>query len=769
MHQLLDKRKQDIIGIVFLSSGLFLAIALFTFNPSDPSLNSVGKGLLVTNYCGYAGSFLSDALYQILGLSAWLFVGGFFWGAILNFRGKSPTIKNLRFIWSSILLLTVVTLLSAYFPDVKIFRGQISIGGLLGLGFYKTLTYTFNKVGAQIILWAAVAMLTIFYSEKTVQELIVIPQRILIRAKKSFPFLSNFITWLLERQKSKSKLSLDKKVSETERQIQSITAPEKSDLNNKQEDDTMEEAESKAASDKRGRTYEKKFTQSKVENWMLPKLSLLEDPPISRLRPDEKETKRKAEILKEKLAHFKVTGSVVAAKPGPAVTMFEFRPDANVKVSEVTALADDLSLALSSESLRILAPIPGRDVVGIETSNAGREVVYLKDMLTDKEFWKDEIKLPITLGKTSTGEPRVIDLRRLPHLMVAGTTGSGKSVFTVSIITGLLFRHSPKTLRLIIVDPKQVDYVAFENIPHLVLPLISETKQAVVALRWAVNEMEKRYRSMSKFGARGLEAYNESVNHLSKEQIEEHEEINNEYDTLPGKKADKYYYQELPYIVIILEEFGDLMTVDKQNVEHFVVRLAQKARAAGIHLVLAMQSPRREVVTGLIKTNIPGRIAFKVNSGMDSRIILDETGAERLLAQGDMLYKSPGSSVLVRHHGPFLKDSEVMQVTQFWSDQANPEYDASAVKALDGLEDFEAGESNGDASNGREYDERYDEILSWVSSQKMISASLIQRRFSIGYPRAARIIETFEKEGVVGPASGSKPRQVMVSDLSSIN
>jgi S-DNA-T family DNA segregation ATPase FtsK/SpoIIIE len=332
---------------------------------------------------------------------------------------------------------------------------------------------------------------------------------------------------------------------------------------------------------------------------------------------------------------------------------------------------------------------------------------------------------------------------------------------------GLLFKHSPKTLKMIIVDPKQVDYAAFEKIPHLVMPVIGDTRQAVIALRWAVNEMEKRYKSMSVFGARGLELYNETVSKLTKEQIAEHDLKNQELESTPGKRAEKYYCHPLPYIVIILEEFGDLMTVDKQNVEHSVVRLAQKARACGMHLILAMQSPRKEVVTGLIKTNIPGRIAFKVNSSMDSRIILDETGAERLLAQGDMLFKSPGSSSLIRHHGPFLKDSEVVDIASFWAAQGEPEFDSSAMKAIDGPGE-DALDNATDEFGDVEYDEKYDEILAWASTQKTISASLVQRRFSIGYPRAARLVETFESEGVVGPQNGSKPRQVLINNLANL-
>jgi S-DNA-T family DNA segregation ATPase FtsK/SpoIIIE len=786
-QKLNQKFKQDILGLLLLATGLFLGLALLSFHPMDPSLNSIGKNLHVMNYCGYVGSFLADAFYQIFGLSAWLLVGGVLRLGALSLqsrvKGEALSFKNLRLIWLSVLLLSFASLLAIYMPTTRLFQDQILAGGIVGVGVSQALVRAFNLVGAQVVLWTAMAVLVIFYSEKTIQELMKLPMA----------WLASFRQAISEQLKARKKLISTKKIQKKEdvkavRKVFEIKdegkdeAPEENlkprvqlTLSGMEDTHPIEESNEPAAEGafegpvKRRKVVLKTQVQRRIENWELPKINLLEDPPASRIRLDEKEIKRKADILKEKLAHFNVTGEVVAAKPGPAVTMFEFRPDANVKVSEVTALADDLSLALSSESLRILAPIPGRDVVGIETSNAHRETVYFKDMLADDDFWKEDMKLPVTLGKTATGEPKIMDLRRLPHLMVAGTTGSGKSVFTVSLIMGLLFKHSPKTLKLIIVDPKQVDYAAFEKIPHLALPVISDTRQAVTALKWAVNEMEKRYRSMSRFAARGLESYNEAVAKLSKEQIEEHDKKNQELDATPGKKGEKYYFQQLPYLVIILEEFGDLMTVDKQNVEHSVVRLAQKARASGIHLVLAMQSPRKEVVTGLIKTNIPGRIAFKVASGMDSRVILDETGAERLLAQGDMLFKSPGTSSLVRHHGSFLKDSEVIDIAKFWAAQSEPEFDATAMKAIEGHDEDASGEHGGGENPGDDsYDERYDEILSWASSQKSISASLIQRKFSIGYPRAARLVETFEREGVVGPANGSKPRQVLINSLASL-
>ncbi|MBY0453206.1 MAG: DNA translocase FtsK, partial [Bdellovibrionaceae bacterium] len=320
-------------------------------------------------------------------------------------------------------------------------------------------------------------------------------------------------------------------------------------------------------------------TPRKVANWLMPKLSLLEDPPLTRIKIDEKEIRRKADITLEKLRQFDVNGQIVAAKPGPMVTMFEFKPNVDVRVNKVTDMADDLALALSAESLRIIAPIPGRDVIGIETSNAQRETVYLKDLLADEMFWSEDIKLPIALGKQTNGEPKIVDLRKMPHMLIAGTTGSGKSVFTVATITGFLFRHSPKTLRMILVDPKQVDLAAFASIPHLLMPPIRDPKKAVFALRWAVKEMEKRYKSMSKFGSRNIEQFNEHVEKFTTAQQEEHEKINAEYENQGIMKLEQYYHTPQPYIVIAVEEFGDLMAVDKQNVEQNIVRLAQMARA----------------------------------------------------------------------------------------------------------------------------------------------------------------------------------------------
>lgn len=809
MSHLFKRFSRDITGLIWLSIGIFLALALYSYHPSDPSLNSIGKSLSVKNYCGYFGSFLSDIVYQLLGLGAWIFVLGAIRLAFKHFLNQESSKGRSRWVWTMLLLLTGSSLLSLYWPTKKIFQGQIYLGGVLGNFITKSLIAVFNPAGVGVILWTLAAALIIFYTEKSISEILAAPVKMVkwifgwIRSRKLALRASSRVQKAIENVKallepSKSLVPVTVAARATSKEESSVKDPlfklgrrflpikdeDETDADDEDEVIEDEDAESanaeaaqslgsgsdvkKALTPKRRSVQLKKAVQRKIENWELPKISLLEDPPFGRKKVDEKEIRQKAEILVNKLRQFQVEGAVVAAKPGPAVTMFEFKPNADVKISKITELADDLSLALSAESVRIIAPIPGRDVVGIETSNSVRETVYLKDILASEEFWDEKTYLPIAMGCDASGAQKIVDLRRMPHMMVAGTTGSGKSVFIVSLLTGLLFRHSPKTLRLILIDPKQVDLAAFQKVPHLLMPPIREPKKAMGALRWAIKEMDKRYRSMSRFGARDLESFNAAASKLSADELAEHETRNNELG--PKAAFESYYYTPQPYIVVVCEEFGDLMAVDKQNVEHAVVRLCQMARACGIHMILAMQSPRKDVVTGLIKTNIPARASFKVASQMDSRIILDERGAERLLTRGDMLFVSPGTSKPIRHHGPWVTDPEINRVTTFWSDQAEPEFDPIAMQALEGSSGMssEGGEQLGFEDGldpNDEMDEMYDQIVAYVSTLKEVSASLLQRRFRLGYPRAARIVEILEQQGVVGPANGSKPRAVLVNEL----
>lgn len=767
MSHLFKKFSRDINGLIWAALSTFIGISLWSYSPLDPSFNSIGKGMVAKNYCGYIGSFLADGLYQTLGLTAWVLVvfsAGMAWR---YFKNEEVKWTKWRVSFGFLLMVVCASLAALYFPEGKWFSGQVRAGGELGLLVSRGLTKAFNFAGVAVILWTALAALSVFYTERPLFQLLSWPAKLwdiepLLQIYKS---LQNKL-----RRSLKSSQTLISKVKKAKpvRSIGAVDAPTIAAVEPEERRFFPLTAESNVGVTVREKKPAKLgFKVSRrIENWELPKLSHLEDPPSSRMKVDEREIRNKARLLTEKLAQFGIQGEVVGMKPGPAVTLFEFKPAADVKISRITDLADDLSLALSSESVRIIAPIPGRDVVGIETSNAHPEKVFIKDIVTDESFWQEETKLPIALGRKADGEPRIVDLRRMPHLLVAGTTGSGKSVFVVSSLVGLLLRHSPKTLKLILVDPKQVDLAAFSDLPHLIMPPIREPRKAVGALRWAIREMEKRYRSMARFGARGLEAFNEIVSQLSSDELKEHQEYN--HVEQGPQKQDSYYFNSLPYIVIVVEEFGDLMAVDKVNVEQAVVRLAQMARACGIHLLLAMQSPRRDVVTGLIKTNIPGRISFKVASKMDSRIILDEGGAERLLARGDMLFLAPGVAKPERHHGPFVSENEINAIVEEWKKQGEPDYDNLALRAIDAGEGIDLGETSGvsdDFFDDDIKDDRYDEVLAYVSTLKEVSASLLQRKFRLGYPRAARMIEVFASEGVVGPANGSKPRSVLIKEL----
>lgn len=751
--------KSSLIGILYIFCALFLALALWSYNPEDPSFNSVGQRQFALNFCGLFGSFLSDVMLQLFGVTAWGFSAVFVILGIQSFKKDSTVLNGESLVVGVLLMLNAGCLLSLHFATQALYNKNIYIGGILGRFFFEQLKRLFNGAGVGLILWTTfIALLMVAAGPKVLSKTFSI--------RLDFAPIKNFVIGLFKKlsavqlPKAKYSQAAQKLTMRPPAKTAAAAFAEAQVEMEESEDEEDDEIVIETSGPVRRRKVDlRKKVQRKIANWKLPEIGMLEDPPETRYRVDEKEIRLKSHALTDKLSQFSVNGEVKGAKPGPAVTLFEFKPNADVKISKITELADDLSLALSAESVRIIAPIPGRDVVGIETSNTHRETVYLKDVLAIDEFWADDMKLPMALGRQADGTPKVVDLRKMPHLLVAGTTGSGKSVFTVCALTGLLFRHSPQTLRLILIDPKQVDLAVFNNVPHLLLPMVVEPKKAVGALNWAVREMEKRYRSMSRFGARGLEAYNDIVAKLTKEQIAEHETLNQNTE----QQNQTYYYSPQPYIVIVVEEFGDLMAVDKANVETAVVRLAQMARASGIHLVLAMQSPRKDVVTGLIKTNIPGRISFKVASKMDSRIILDDSGAERLLARGDMLFQAPGVAKPERHHGPWVKEEEIAEVMKYWCAQGQPEYDEVAMQAITrSTASVDGGDGWSDSPDDAAYDERYDEILSWASSLKTVSASLIQRKFRLGYPRAARLIELFEREGVVGPANGSKPRDVLV-------
>jgi S-DNA-T family DNA segregation ATPase FtsK/SpoIIIE len=492
-----------------------------------------------------------------------------------------------------------------------------------------------------------------------------------------------------------------------------------------------------------------KTALGKKINYELPPLTFLNTPITEESKLDRDELIRNSKMLEEKLADFNVKGQVTAVKPGPVVTMYEFKPAAGVKVSAISNLSDDLTLALSAKSIRIVAPIPGRDVVGIEVPNRHRESVLLKEIIGAETFHSKNHSIPIAIGKDILGSSVVADLAKMPHLLVAGTTGSGKSVFINSLICSLLYKFSPEQMNLILVDPKQLELAPYNDIPHLLLPVVTEPKKASLALNWAVQEMERRYRVIAASVTRDQEGYNKKFNEIGAEKMEA---LLNR-----GKEdfAEKLSAERMPKLVVIIDELADLMMTAKSDVENNICRLAQKARAAGIHLVLATQRPSTDVITGLIKANLPSRICFKVSSKVDSRVMFDAMGAEKLIGMGDMLFMPPGDSSLVRMHGAYLSVEEVDQITNFWKAQGKPNY------REDILIDPEEEDGFGLFSEEDTKDPVYQQALEIAYSSGAISASYLQRRLRIGYNKAARYVEMMEAQGVVGPADGAKPRPVL--------
>ncbi|HSE37911.1 MAG TPA: DNA translocase FtsK [Blastocatellia bacterium] len=470
--------------------------------------------------------------------------------------------------------------------------------------------------------------------------------------------------------------------------------------------------------------------------YKLPTIDLIE-PPIGHFEQAEEELRDRATILAEKCKEFSVTGHIHRINPGPVVTTFEFKPDPGIKYSRVVGLADDLCLALKAESIRI-DRIPGKSTVGIEAPNAQREKIFLRDVIESAKFQQSASKLTIALGKTINGEEYIADLAKMPHLLIAGATGAGKSVTLNAIICSVLYKASPEEVKFIMVDPKRVELGLYEGIPHLLTPIVTDPKRASNALKWAVNEMEARYRKLAALGVRNIEQYNRQVYEIAS-------------PTLFDDPAEQL--KPLPYIVIAIDELADLMMIARSEVETSIARLAQMARAVGIHLVLATQRPSVDIITGVIKANIPCRMAFRVSSKVDSRTIIDSNGAEALLGQGDMLFLPPASSRLIRVHGSFASEAEIKRITDFIKNQAEPDYNEEVT--LSEQETLDA-----DGFEG-EQDELFDEALAIVTDMGRASTSVLQRRLSIGYGRAAKILDSMERQGFIGPAEGSKPRKVL--------
>ncbi len=468
----------------------------------------------------------------------------------------------------------------------------------------------------------------------------------------------------------------------------------------------------------------------KPKNFKLPSVNFLQKAPKTAKNIDESELDDKIRYLIEKLAHFKIDGDVVRTYAGPVVSTFEFKPAANVKVSKILGLQDDLAMALSAETIRIQAPIPGKDVVGIEIPNDTVDTIYLREILDDKLFQDSSSPLTIALGKDIVGKPFITDLKKLPHLLIAGTTGSGKSVGINAMILSLLYKNSPDQLRLLMIDPKMLEFSTYNDIPHLLTPVITKPKQAIAALNNMVSEMERRYELMADTRTKNIENYNEKIK----------------------KEGGEHF----PYIVVIIDELADLMMTSGKDVEFSIARLAQKSRACGIHLIVATQRPSVDVVTGLIKANLPSRVSYRVGQKIDSKIILDQMGAESLLGRGDMLFTPPGSTGLVRLHAPWATEDEIENIVEFIKSQREPNYDKSFL-----LEESESSATSSSRDSYEELDELYEEAKNVILTDKKTSISYLQRKLQIGYNRSARVIEQLENEGVLSAPNAKGMREIL--------
>lgn len=518
---------------------------------------------------------------------------------------------------------------------------------------------------------------------------------------------------------------------------------------------------------------QKRFALSENENWEFPPLALLEDPPENGQTGmlDKAALQRNAELLQNVLADFGVQGEITSIYPGPVVTLYELEPAAGTKSARVISLSDDIARSMSAVSVRC-AVVPGRNVIGIELPNKTRQIVYMQEVLASKEFTKTGAKLPLVLGKDIGGQPIIADLAKMPHLLVAGTTGSGKSVAVNTMILSILYNLPPEKCRFIMIDPKMLELSVYDDIPHLLSPVVTEPGKAVVSLKWAVNEMEERYRAMSKLGVRNINGYNERVAAARKKGEVIMNKVQTGFDPGTGEgifEEVEMDLSDLPYIVIVVDEFADLMLVAGKDVESAIQRLAQMARAAGIHLIMATQRPSVDVITGVVKANFPTRISFQVTSKIDSRTILGEGGAEQLLGMGDMLYMAPGGRI-TRVHGPFVADEDVEKVVNHLKAQGEPSYLNEVTEGSGDFGDnevmnamFGGGAAGGD---GSQVDELYDQAVAVVAREGKASTSFIQRYLQIGYNRAARIIEEMEKQGVVSPATATGKREVLITDHS---
>ncbi len=766
------RRLKEVVGLLLLALGLVILLALLSYDGRDSTWFSRLPGPSTErNWMGGVGASLAEGLLQLLGLAAFLVPAVLVSTGWNRFRGRSAADSYARLLGYGVLVPSLSSLLESMYRSVSLGGDVFSPGGFAGRVFGQVLRQLLNAPGALIVSAVLVAgsivVTSRFSFARTGEMLFSWSARSLGTALRRAgglvrASLGRVRLFLKERRRASERRAVLRKHSQragergksTDDPAPSPPPVERRPsiaLSSPQNDDSPASGRPPAVaripgpaphtSPKRDPPRQASLPLSGAERgFALPPLDLLREGEHESPE-DEKELLERAEQMTQKFREFAVDGNVVAIHPGPIVTTFEFKPDAGVKYSKITSMADDLCLALKAESVRI-DRMPGRSTVGVEVPNRRQQTIFPRDLLGSEKFRSSRSKLTLALGKDIGGAVFVSELDRMPHLLIAGATGAGKSVGLNGMIASILYKATPADVRFIMIDTKMIELGVYQDIPHLLVPVVTEPKHASTALKWAVREMEIRYRKLASAGVRNIDQFNT----LLREE--------------PGRTmtdertGEAIPLRHLPYIVIVIDEMADLMMISSADVEESVMRLAQMARAVGIHLILATQRPSVDVITGTIKANFPARIAFRVSQRVDSRTIIDQMGAEQLLGRGDMLFLPPGSTRLVRVHGSYITEPELDRIVGFLKKQAKPLYDGSVLE--------EPEEARPGSAGTGERDDMFVDAVRLVLQEGLCSITLIQRRLRLGYARAARIVDTMEQEGIVGPADGSRPREVLV-------
>jgi len=744
-------RVREGLFLVSIACALFLLISLATYSTKDPGWSSTGLGNKVGNWGGRVGAWMADIFLSIFGIVAYCFpfvITISSWMGLKEYPETSQK-KSREWIYKSVgwfsFILSACVLVSFYFqakPHLSTAAGGI-IGDLLG----RELSLFFNRIGTTLLF---VTLLLCGITLVTGLSWIAVIEIIGSYAAQTGTILRDYGKLWIEKWQKRREPVLEpvKRIIREERLTREEPIIAERPL--------LPLLSKPVVIVKEPLREKKKFELDpsiRLAPGTLPPFTLLDPPPPMNEKPFANISFEALSLLVEqRLSDFGVEVKVVAVLPGPVITRFELELAPGIKVSKITGLAKDIARSLSAVSVRVVEVIPGKSVIGLEMPNENRELVTLRDIFESQRYAQSRSPVSLVLGKDISGNPVIVDLTKMPHLLVAGTTGSGKSVSLNAMLLSMLFKASPEQLRFILIDPKMLELSIYDGIPHLLTPVITDMKDAANALRWCVAEMDRRYRLMASLGVRNITGYNQKV----AEAIKQGQPIPMPGILVTDEESAKAHLEPLPLIVVIADELADMMMVVGKKVEDLIARIAQKARASGIHLIIATQRPSVDVITGLIKANIPTRIAFQVSSRIDSRTILDQQGAEQLLGHGDMLYLPPGAGVPIRVHGAYVADEEVHRVVAAWRSAGQPEYLAGVTEG-----GSEAG-LGADGGGSGEQDSLYDEAVRIVTESRRASISLVQRRLRIGYNRAARMMEDMEAAGVVSSMDNSGSREVLV-------